>query len=239
MPRIDEIADGVYRICVVYEDIGLQFNHFLVKDDEPLLFHAGLNGMFGEILEGVSKIIDPSTLKWVGFSHFESDECGSLNKWLELAPRAEPLCTSLGALVSVNDFAIRPARGMNDGETLSTGSRTYRFCSTAHLPHGWDAGVLYEETNGTLFCSDLFTHFGEVEPLTGSDIVGRAKDSLLNMQNSPFAYYIPYTPQMKGIFNKLAALDAKTMAVMHGSSFTGDCGKALVELSSVIEEVLG
>ena len=239
MPRIDEIADGVYRICVVYEDIGLQFNHFLVKDDEPLLFHAGLNAMFGDILEGVSKLIDPSTLKWVGFSHFESDECGSLNKWLELAPRAEPLCTSLGAMLSVNDFSIRPARGMNDGETLTTGSKTYRFCPTAHIPHGWDAGVLFEETEGTLFCSDLFTHFGEVEPLTGSDIVGRAKDSLLNMQQSPFAYYIPYTPQMKGIFDKLAALDAKTMAVMHGSSFTGDCGKALVELSSVIEETLG
>ena len=239
MPKIDEIADGVYRICVVYEDIGLQFSHFLVKDDEPLLFHSGLNAMFGDVLEGVSKIIDPSTLKWVGFSHFESDECGSLNKWLELAPRAEPLCSMLGAALSVNDFAIRPARGMNDGETLTTGKRTYRFCSTAHLPHGWDAGVLFEETNGTLFCSDLFTHFGEVEPLTGSDIVGRAKDSLLNMQKSPYAYYIPYTPQMKGIFERLTALDAKTLAVMHGSSFTGDCGKALIELSSVIEEVLG
>jgi len=239
MPRIDEIAPDVYRICVMYKEIGLQFNHFLVKDDEPLLFHTGLNSMFGDIYEGVSKLIKPSQLRWVGFSHFESDECGSLNRWLEAAPNAEAVCSSLGALVSVNDFASRPAKGMKDGETLVTGSKTFRFCSTAHLPHGWDAGVLFEETGRTLLCSDLFTHFGEVEPLTESDVVGRAAESIRNMQASPFAYYIPCTPQMKGIFERLAALGAKTLAVMHGSSFTGDCGKALLELSSVIEKELG
>jgi len=239
MINVHEIAPDVFRLSAYVPELDMQFNHFLVRDEEPLLFHAGLKRMFPVLREAVATLINPATLRHIAWSHFESDECGSLNKWLELAPRAEPLCTSLGAMLSVNDFAIRPARGMNDGETLTTGSRTYRFCSTAHLPHGWDAGVLFEETNGTLFCSDLFTHFGEVEPLTGSDIVERAKDSLLNMQNSPFAYYIPYTPQMKGIFEKLAALDAKTLAVMHGSSFTGDCGKALIELSSVIEETLG
>ncbi|HET7289086.1 MAG TPA: MBL fold metallo-hydrolase [Thermodesulfobacteriota bacterium] len=239
MPKIDEIAPGVYRISVTYEEIGLQFNHFLVKDDEPLLFHSGLNGMFNEVYEGVSKLIKPSDLRWVGFSHFESDECGSLNRWLEAAPRAEAVCSSLGALVSVNDFAKRPARGMNDGETLRTGDKVFRFCSTAHLPHGWDAGVFYEETDKTLFCSDLFTHFGEVEPITESDVVGRAADSLRNMQQSPFAYYIPYTPQTKGILSRLASLDTKTLAIMHGSSYTGDCGKALLDLSSVIEEELG
>ncbi|OGE24620.1 MAG: MBL fold metallo-hydrolase [Candidatus Dadabacteria bacterium RIFCSPHIGHO2_12_FULL_53_21] len=239
MAKIDEIAPDVYRISITYKEIGLQFNHFLVKDDEPLLFHSGLNSMFDGLREGVSKIIKPESLRWVGFSHFESDECGSLNRWLEIAPRAEALCSELGAIVSVNDFAKRPAKGMKDGETLKTGSRTFRFCSTAHLPHGWDAGVLFEETGGTLFCSDLFTHFGEVEPLTESDVVGRAADSLRNMQSSPFAYYIPYTPQMNGIFGKLAALDTKTLAIMHGSSFTGDCGKALLDLSSVIEEILG
>ncbi|MEW6144042.1 MAG: MBL fold metallo-hydrolase [Thermodesulfobacteriota bacterium] len=239
MPRIDEIAPDVYRICVMYKEIGLQFNHFLVKDDEPLLFHSGLNSMFSDIYEGVSKLIKPSQLRWVGFSHFESDECGSLNRWFEAAPRAEAVCSEVGALVSVNDFASRPAKGMKDGETLVTGSKTFRFCSTAHLPHGWDAGVLFEETDRTLLCSDLFTHFGEVEPLTESDVVGRAAESIRHMQSSPFAYYIPCTPQMKGIFERLAALDAKTLAIMHGSSFTGDCAKALLDLSSVIEEELG
>jgi flavorubredoxin len=239
MPKIDEIAPDVYRISITYKEIGLQFNHFLVKDDEPLLFHSGLNSMFDDLRDGVSKIIKPESLRWVGFSHFESDECGSLNRWLEIAPCAEALCSELGALVSVNDFAKRPAKGMKDGETITTGGRTFRFCSTAHLPHGWDAGVLFEETGRTLFCSDLFTHFGEVEPLTESDVVGRAADSLRNMQQSPFAYYIPYTPQMKGIFGKLAGLNAETLAIMHGSSFTGDCGNALLDLSTVIEEILG
>ena len=239
MHKIDEIAPGVYRISVTYKEIELQFNHFLVKDEEPLLFHSGLNAMFNDVYEGVSKLIKPSDLRWVGFSHFESDECGSLNRWLEAAPNAEAVCSSLGALVSVNDFAKRPAKGMNEGETLRTGDKVFRFCSTAHLPHGWDAGVFYEETDKTLFCSDLFTHFGEVEPLTDSDVVGRAADSLLNMQNSPFAYYIPYTPQTKGILARLASLDTKTLAIMHGSSFTGDCGKALLDLTTVIEEILG
>lgn len=239
MTKIDEIADGVYRISIVFKEIGLQFNHFLIKDDEPMLFHSGLNSMFDDLHDGVSSIIKPSELRWVGFSHFESDECGSLNRWLECAPRAEAVCSQLGALVSVNDFAIRPAKGMTEGETLKTGKRSFRFCSTAHLPHGWDAGVFFEETGKTLFCSDLFTHFGEVEPLTQSDVVGRAKESLLNMQSSPFAYYIPYTPQTNGIFERLASLNPSTLAIMHGSSFTGDCGKALLDLSSVIEETLG
>jgi flavorubredoxin len=239
MASIDEISSDVYRISVTYEEIGLQFNHFLIKDDEPMLFHSGLNAMYNDIYEGVSKIIKPSDLRWVGFSHFESDECGSLNRWLEAAPRAEAVCSSLGALVSVNDFAKRPAKGMNEGEMLKTGNKSFRFCSTAHLPHGWDAGVFFEETDKTLFCSDLFTHFGEVEPLTKSDVVGRAKDSLINMQSSPFAYYIPYTPQTGGIIERLAALEPSTLAIMHGSSYTGECGTALRDLSSVIKEILG
>lgn len=160
MAKIDEIAADVFRISITYNEIGLQFNHFLIKDDEPMLFHAGLNSMFDDLREGAAKLIKPESLRWVGFSHFESDECGSLNRWLDISPRAKAVCSSLGALVSVNDFAKRPARGMNDGETLKTGKKSFRFCSTAHLPHGWDAGVFYEETGGILFCSDLFTHFG-------------------------------------------------------------------------------
>ncbi len=239
MVKIDEVSEDVYRISVLYKEIDLQFNHFLVKDDEPILIHSGLNAMFNDVREGVGKIINPSDLRWVGFSHFESDECGSLNRWLEISPRAQAVCSHLGAFVSVNDFAIRPAKGMTEGETLDTGSRRFRFSSTAHLPHGWDAGVFFEETGKTLFCSDLFTHFGDVEPITESDIVGRARDSLRNMQSSPFAYYIPYTPQMNGIFNRLSALEPATLAVMHGSSFSGDCRQALLDFSSVIKETLG
>jgi flavorubredoxin len=239
MTKIDEIAPDLYRISVYAKEFDLQFNHFLVKDDEPLLFHTGYKAMFPRVHEAVARIINPSELRWISFSHFESDECGSLNQWLELAPSAQVACSVVGALVSVNDFAVRPAKGMADDEILKTGKYRFRFCSTAHLPHGWDAGVMFEETNRTLLCSDLFTHYGEVEPLTGSDVVGRARKALLDMQKTPFAYYVPYTPQTERILQKLAALKPKTLAIMHGSSFVGDGERALLDLDVAMKEILG
>ena len=170
-----EIGPGFYRISEYVPDFDLQFNHFLVNDDEPLLFHAGLKGMFPSIRDAVATVIDHSRIRWVGFSHFESDECGALNQWLEVAPAAEAVCSTVGALVSVNDFASRPARGLADDEVFKTGKYSFRLCRTPHLPHGWDASVLFEETTKTLLCSDLFHQVGKVEPLTQSDVVGAFK----------------------------------------------------------------
>ncbi len=238
MANITEIAPDVYRISILHEAIGLQFNHFLVKDDEPLLYHAGLRAMFPELSEAVRRLITPKQIRWIGWSHFESDECGALNEWLAAVPTAQAVCGFLGALVSVNDFAARPPRVLQDGESFSTGKRKFRFISTAHVPHGWDAGVMFEETDRTLLCSDLFTHFGNVEPLTGNDIVGRARESLENMQRSPFAYYIPYNERTGKILGGLADLKPKLLATMHGSSFNGDCAKALRDLDVAMREVL-
>ena len=123
-----------------------QFNHFLVKDDEPLLFHTGLRGMHAEIREAVSKLIQLSELRHISFSHFESDECGSLNEWLAAAPKADVICSEVGARVNVNDFIGRESRSLADGGTFGTGNYRFRYCRTPHLPHGWDAGVLFEET---------------------------------------------------------------------------------------------
>ncbi|MGH7807781.1 MAG: MBL fold metallo-hydrolase, partial [Thermodesulfobacteriota bacterium] len=212
MAKIDEIAPDIYRISIYVPEFDLQFNHFIVKDDEPLLFHTGYKAMFPLVRDSVATIINPSEIRWIGFSHFESDECGSLNQWLELAPSALPVCTFLAATLNVNDAAIRPAKGMTDDEILTTGKYSFRFCSTAHLPHGWDAGVMFEESNQTLLCSDLFHHFGDVEPLTESDIVGRTRKALQDMQKTPFAYYVPYTPQTDRILQRLAALKPKTLA---------------------------
>ncbi len=238
MANITEIAPDVYRISILHESIGLQFNHFLVKDDEPLLYHAGLRAMFPELSEAVRRLITPKQIRWIGWSHFESDECGALNEWLAAVPTAQAVCGFLGALVSVNDFAARPPRVLQDGESFSTGKRKFRFISTAHVPHGWDAGVMFEETDRTLLCSDLFTHFGNVEPLTGNDIVGRARESLENMQRSPFAYYIPYNERTGKILGGLADLKPKLLATMHGSSFNGDCAKSLRDLDVAMREVL-
>ncbi|HSA91463.1 MAG TPA: MBL fold metallo-hydrolase [Terriglobales bacterium] len=234
-----EIAPDIFRISIFAAWGDLQFNHFLVKDEEPLLFHTGLRGMHAEIREAVSKLINLSDLRHISFSHFESDECGSLNEWLAVAPKAEVICSQVGAMVSVNDFIGRESRALADGETFSTGKYRFRYCQTPHLPHGWDAGVLFEETQKTLLCSDLFHQTGDVEPLTSSDVVGRSQQAMKEYQAGVLADYVPYTPLTEQNLKKLADLKPKTLAIMHGSSFTGDCSRALDELNVAFREVFG
>ena len=235
---VSEIAPDLYRISVFFPEINMQFNHFLVKDDEPLLFHAGLRRMFPAVHEQLASIMDPAKLRWISFSHFESDECGALNDWLAIAPHAQPACNLVGALVSVNDFSSRPARTLTPADVLATGKYRFRYYSTPHLPHGWDAGVLFEETERTLLCSDLFHHNGEVEPLTESDILGRVRASLTQIQAGSLANYVPYTPNTQRILQGLATLQPRTLAVQHGSSFRGDCARALGELAVVYKDVM-
>jgi flavorubredoxin len=239
MSRITEIAPDTYRMSFFAPELDLQFNYFLVKDDEPLLFTTGMRATFPLVREALSQLIDPSELRWIGFSHFEADECGALNQWLAVAPNARPVCSFVGAVVNVNDFADRPALGLNEGDTLETGRHRFRFSSTAHLPHGWDAGVLLDETTRTLLCSDLFHQNGDVEPLTGLDLLDRVQSAILAMQAGPIADYIPYTPQTERILHRLADLQPETLAIMHGSSYTGDGGKALRGLAGVMKETLG
>lgn len=236
MAKIHEVAPDTYRIMVFEPQFNLEFNHFLVRDEEPVLFHTGYRRMFAELREAVKTLVDPAKIRHIGFSHFESDECGSLNEWLQIAPQGQPVCTFLAAALNVDDFALRPARAMQEADVLATGKYRFRILSTAHLPHGWDAGVLYEETQRTLFCSDICFQFGETEPLTSSDILGRVTDSLRGMDSSPFAYSVPYTPQTKKILEKLAALEPKTLATMHGSSYTGNCAQTLRDLDAILKE---
>lgn len=236
---ITEIAPDVFRLSLFLEDFNLQFNQFVVRDDKPLLFHTGMKGIFPLVREAVAKVVDPAKIRHIGFSHFESDECGALNDWLAIAPEAQPVCSMVGALVSVNDFAARPARALNDGEILRTGKHEFRFLHTPHVPHCWEAAMLFEETNKTLFCSDLFTHNGDVEPFTSSDIVGRFKNDLIAGEQGPFAQAYPYSAKTDGQLKRIAALEPKTLAVMHGSSFSGDGKKAIDDLGAAMKEVLG
>ncbi len=238
-PSVSEIATDVFRFCLYAPEIDLQFNFFLVRDEQPLLFTTGYKSSFPLLQKAIAQVIDPTEIRWIAFSHFESDECGALNLWLDAAPRAEPVCSLVSAMVNVNDFAVRIPKGMSDGEVLNTGQYRFRFCSTAHLPHGWDAGLLFEETERTLFCSDLFHHTGNVEPLIESDLSERVRATMRQMQVSPLADYIPYTPKTEGILKKLADLKPKTLAIMHGSSFTGDGESALGALSIAMREVFG
>ncbi|HXV67758.1 MAG TPA: MBL fold metallo-hydrolase [Nitrospira sp.] len=240
MATITEVAPDLFRIATFVEPFNLQFTQFLVRDDEPLLFHTGPRALFPEIKKAVASLIDLQTLRWIGFSHFESDECGTLPEWQRLAPQSEAVCSLVGKLVSVDDcLALRPAKGMADGEVLPTGRYRFRFLATPHVPHGWDAGLLFEETQRTLLCSDLLHQNGDVEPVTESDVIDRCRAVLREYQQGPLANYMPYGILTDATLRRLAALQPARLATMHGSVYVGDGSRALHDLAAVLREVFG
>lgn len=239
MPRITEVAADVFQICTFVPEANLQFHQFVVRDDQPLLFHTGMRALFPEVIGAVARLLDPGTIRWIGFSHFEADECGALPLWLGAAPQAEAVCSFVAKVVSVDDFAPRPARALADGEVLITGRHRLRFLQTPRVPHCWEAGLLFDETTGTLLCSDLFSHGDDVEPLTHEDIVGRFQEMLAGYQQGPLAHYLPYTPHTQPTLDRLAELAPSTLATMHGSSFQGNGAQALQDLGRALREVLG
>lgn len=228
--RISEIAGGIYRLSTYVPEIappaGFTFNQFLVMGDEPLLFHTGLKQMFPLTRAAVSRLIPVERLRWISFGHFEADECGALNEWLAVAPKAEGAHGQTGCMVSLNDTADRPPRILSDGETIDLGDgKRVRFLDTPHIPHGWDAGVLYEESTGTLMCGDLFTQTGNDAALTGGDIVGPA------IAAEDMFKYSSLNPGMGRTIRRLADLSPRTLALMHGPSFVGDGAAALRTLA--------
>jgi flavorubredoxin len=237
--NINEIAADVYRISTFVPDYHIEFNQFLIKDEQPFLMHTGFRKMFEVTRAAVAKIIDPAQLRWIGFSHFEPDECGALNEWLQVAPNSQAACSVVGGIVMLNDYADRPARPLNDNEVLEIGKRRLRFLATPHVPHSWDAGLFFEETDQTLLCSDLFFHPQSDEALIESDIVGRARESILFGMQTPLAKDMPYTPYTDSTMQRLAELAPRTLALMHGSSYRGDGRKAIRELAVVIRETHG
>lgn len=240
MTSITEIAPDTFRISTYFPDFGLGFSQFLVRDEEPLLIHTGMRAIFPLVHEAVSKLIDAATLRWIGFSHFEADECGSLNEWQEIAPQATGVCSMVGKMVSVDDFAPKnPAKGMTDGEEFSTGSHTFRFLQTPQVPHCWEAGLLIDTSTGVLFSSDLLHQNGDVEPLTSDSVTDRVRQTLVDYQAGPLANYLPYTPNTDATLRRIAAQKPTTVATMHGSVFSGDGERAILEYAEVLKEVLG
>lgn len=239
MTSIDEVAPDVFRISTYVPEADLQFGQFLVRDEEPLLFETGMKALFPAVRDAVAKVIDPRTVRWVAFSHFESDECGSLNEWLTLAPRAQAACSLVGAVVSIDDFALRPPRRLADGEEFTTGRRRFRFLHTPHVPHCWDAGMLFEATERTLFCTDLLHQNGERPPLGGPELLDLCRQTLIDYQKGPFANYLPYTRLTGPTLDRLAALEPRSLATMHGSVFRGDGAQTLRDLGRVYAEILG
>jgi flavorubredoxin len=226
--QIDEIADNIFRLSTFVPDIGptgFTFNQFLIKAEEPLLFHTGARHMFGEVSKAISTVLPVEALRWITFGHVESDECGAMNLFLAAAPTAQVAHGALGCMVSLDDLADRPPRPLADGEVLDLGGKRVRHIDTPHVPHGWEARVLYEETTGTLLCGDLFTHLGNGPAVTNDDIVGPAAVA------EDVFHATCLAPSTGATLRTLAALHPTTLAVMHGSSFTGDCADALRRLA--------
>jgi flavorubredoxin len=229
--NVEEVAPGIYRINTPLDIPGgaFSFNQYLVEDDQPLLFHTGHRRMFPLVHEAVSRVMPAERLRWIAFSHFEADECGSLNDWLAIAPDAQPLCSATAALISVSDFATREPRGLTDGETFSTGRRTMRWFDTPHLPHGWETGYLADESTRTLFSGDLFTQPGRGEvALTTADILGPSESFRQAMD------YYSHSKNAGQHFAKLAAFEPQTLACMHGSAWQGDGAALLRQLAQSV-----
>lgn len=228
--KVHEIADGIYRLSTYVSDVappaGLTFNQFLVLGDEPLMFHTGLRKMFPLNRAALSRIILPERLRWIAFGHFEADECGAMNEWLSVAPQATAAHGQIGCMVSLNDFADRTPRVLNDGEVIDLGGgKRVRFIDTPHTPHGWDAGVMYEESTGTLMCGDLFTQLGNDRVLTSGDIVGPA------VAAEDIFKYSCLNPGMGATIRGLSKLAPRALALMHGPTFQGDGAAALRALA--------
>jgi flavorubredoxin len=231
--NVHEVADGIYRINtpVIMEGGpgGFSFNQILIADEAPLLFHTGPRKMFPLVRDAVASVLPVERLRYIGFSHVEADECGSLNEWLEAAPQSAPLCGKVAALVSIDDIADRPARALADGETLALGKHAVRWFDTPHLPHGWECGFLMEEQTRTLLCGDLFTQGGAEQPaVTETDILGPSEAFRRAMD------YYSHTPHTRTMLERLAAAAPTTLACMHGSTWRGDGAKLLVALADAL-----
>jgi flavorubredoxin len=231
--NVHEVSDGIYRIntsvVMAGGPGGFSFNQFLIDDDAPLLFHTGPRKMFPLIREAVASVLPVERLRYIGLSHVEADECGSLNDWLAVAPKSSPLCGKVAALVSIDDMADRPARALADGETLTLGDHAVRWFDTPHLPHAWECGLLTETKTRTLLCGDLFTQGGAEHPsITESDILGPSEAFRRAMD------YYSHARNTRAILEMLAATEPTTLACMHGSAWKGDGAQLLRALADVL-----
>ena len=233
-PVVHEIADDIYRISTFIPEVspeGFTFNQFLVAADEPLLFHTGMRGVFPLVSEAVATVLPVESVRWISFGHVEADESGATNMWLAAAPDSQVAFGALGCDLSLNDMCDRPPRALEEGEVLDLGGKRVRQISTPHVPHGWEAQVLYEETTGTLLCGDLLSQLGAPRALVTDDVLGPAlaAESLFGATS-----LAPHTGQ---VLRGLGDLQPTTLAIMHGSSFQGDGGRVLHDMADAYDEL--
>jgi flavorubredoxin len=226
--RIDEVANGIYQVATYIPEADFSFNQYIVAADEPLLFHTGGRAVFPAVKDAIATVMPPETLRWISFGHVESDECGSVNAWLGVAPNATVAASATACMVQLNDLCDRPEVFV-DGTTRDLGGHVVRWIDTPHLPHGWEAGVLYDSTTKTLFCGDLFTRTGKYAATSDADIVEPAAAA----EDMFHAYTL--APGSAERVRALADLDVETLALMHGPAFRGDCKQALFGLADDLD----
>ena len=230
--NVHEVAAGIYRINTPIVLPGAQafsFNQYLLVDDAPLLFHTGPRQLFAQVRQAITAVMPIERLRYIGLSHVEADECGSINQLLQAAPEAVPLCGQVAAMVSMNDLADRPPRALADGERLSLGRHEVQWFDAPHVPHGWECGFLMDRTTQALFCGDLFTQPGVgTEPLTEADILGPSEAFRQSMD------YYAHAPHTTAVLQRLAAEQPRTLACMHGSAWRGDGGRLLRHLAEAV-----
>lgn len=227
--RVTEVADRIHQLTT-FVGAPVGFNQYLIAADEPLLFHTGMRQLFPLVAAGVSRIVPVETLRWISFGHVEADESGSMNDWLAVAAHSAVVQGRIGCMVSIGDLADRPPRPLNDGEVLDIGGHVVQWIDTPHVPHAWEAGVLYDTTTKTLLCGDLFTRFGEYDASTSDDVVGPAIKAEDEAPGS-----LSLHPSSGATVRRLADLDIETLALMHGPAFNGDCRAALLALADDFE----
>lgn len=231
--NILEVADGVHRLSTHVPDAapgGLTFNQYLLTGDEPLLFHTGARQLFPLVLDAVAKVIEVDRLRWISFGHVESDENGAMNHWLQAAPQSSVVFNGLGCMVSLNDLCDRPPEVADPESTQDIGGHRLRTIPTPHVPHGWEAQVLFDESTRTLFCGDLFTRVGETSGLVhDADLIQPALDA------EDLFGATALTPDTAPTLRRLADLEPRTLALMHGPAYAGDCRQALLDLADAYE----
>lgn len=222
---VDEVAHGIYRLSTHIEEADFTFNQYLIDAEQPLLFHCGMRSLFPLVSAAVAKVMPIARLRWISFGHWEADESGAMNDWLGVAPHAQVAVGAIGCMLSVGDLAARPPKPLEDGEVIDLGGKRVRYLATPHVPHCWDAGLLFEETTQTLFCGDLFTQIGKSPALSEEDLIGPA------MAAEDQFGATALTPHTAPTIRRLADLKPARLGLMHGPTFRGNCERALHELA--------
>jgi flavorubredoxin len=238
--NVDQIADRIYRISTCIPDLapgGFTFNQFLVDAEEPLLYHTGMHQLFPLVREAVERVVPVASLRWIAFAHLEADECGAVNDFLEVAPHAQVAHGALGVMLSLNDHCVRPPRPMAEGEVLDIGGATLARrvleIPTPHVPHNWESHMFFEQETETLFCGDLLTQLGDGPALRTDDLVEEA------IAAEELFHQTSMGPAVPATYRRLADLEPKRLAVMHGSSYEGDCAALLRTMADVYEQRFG